>query len=924
MAKRYVLVDGSGFIFRAFYALPEMTRPSDKMPVNAVYGFCTMLAKLLETVGADDVVVVVFDAARKNFRNDIYPEYKANRLETPDALKPQFAYIRKAAEAFSLPVVEQIGYEADDIICAYSHEARRLGTQTVIYSSDKDLMQLLATNVEIYDPLKSRFITPEIVAEKFGVAPEKIPDIQALIGDSSDNIPGVKGIGPKTAAELINQYGSLERLLELAKNIKQDKRRETLIAEAETARLSKRLATLACDMPLDAPLTSFTRPAVDRDKLAAFFHEMEFKSLLNKINTIGNPKTSTHAEHAPQPAAPVIPASKSESSKHITKSYSLISTREDLEKFLAHAREKKIIAIDTETTGLDALTAKMVGFSLATEEGAAAYVPLNHLKREFAGASLFDAASAKTPGQMDEAAALEILKPLLADPTILKVGHNIKYDMHILNQYGLCLNNIADTMVQSYVLDGTKNLHNMDTLAQIHLGLDTIKYDSVVGKGGTFADVALDAARDYAAEDADIALRLYNLFARRLAAEDTAQVYAKIDMPIVEVLFDMEENGIEIDTASLMNLSAELDKEMQKFEAQIIAAAGQNFNVMSPAQLAEILFDKMNIPSPTKNRSTDAEVLRELANNGVEIAATVLKFREYAKLKNTYADVLPKSRNPRDGRVHTSFFQAGTNTGRLSSSDPNLQNIPIRNEFGQLIRSAFVAAPGKKLLSADYSQIDLRVLAQVANVAKLKQAFLDGVDIHSRTASEIFNIPINQITPDYRRKAKAINFGIVYGMSAFGLAKTIDAPQSEAKFYIDSYFGNYPEIEKYMSATKQFAHSHGYVETVFGRKCYIPNINNPRLRGYGERAAINAPIQGGTADVMKIAMRKVYDRLRSENLTGHAKMLLQIHDEIVLEVDDAYTARVAKLVKEEMESVVKWDIPLLASVAIGDNWCDAK
>ncbi|MDR1008837.1 MAG: DNA polymerase I [Rickettsiales bacterium] len=913
MGKRYILIDGSGYIFRAFYALPAMTRGTDKLPVNAVYGFCAMLIRLLQTLGKEDIVVVVFDAARKNFRNDIYPEYKANRLETPPELVPQFAYIRKAVEAFCLPSVEQLGLEADDLIASYSRAAVLEGDEVVVYSSDKDLMQLLSPRVAVYDPLKSRYVTPAIVLEKFGVAPEKVVDVQALIGDSSDNIPGVKGIGPKTAAELIAQYGTLENLLKMAKNIKQDKRREMIEQGADMARISKQLATLKADAELDEPLSSFHRPCFEPARLKTFLDEMEFKSLIPKITTLTGAMPSEPSDD-PAPVKVEI--------RRVEKHYELVQTAEDLEKWCSAARAKGRLAIDTETTGLDALTAQIVGFSMATDEGAACYVPLAHRKKNFVGEGLFDSNDEMLPDQIPLEKAVEILRPLLADPSIKKIGHNIKYDLHIFRRIGLELEGVEDTMVMSYVLDSTRNLHNMDDLARIHLGYKTVEFSEVVKKGEGFADVALAPALDYAAEDADITLRLYNLFSKRLEAEDSRGVYANIDLPIVKVLFDMEEAGVAIDSSALETLSRELEHELTRRQAEVFTLAGREFNILSPKQVGEVLFDELKLPN-AKKYSTDVDVLRGLANDGHEIADKILKFREVSKLKNTYADVLPKSRNPRDNRVHTSYFQAGTSTGRLSSSDPNLQNIPIKTDLGGLVRRAFIAAPGKKLLSADYSQIELRILAQIAGVPNLKKAFIDKVDIHARTASEIFGVPLEKITPELRRKAKAVNFGIIYGISPFGLAKNIGVSQTEARSYIDSYFKSFPEIATYMDEAKEFARTRGYVETPFGRKCFIAGINNPKTRGYAERAAINAPIQGGNADIIKIAMRRIYDRLRAQNLDAKIRMLLQVHDELVFEVDDAEVASASALVKKEMEGVVDWSVPIVVDIGVADNWKDA-
>ncbi|MDR2098812.1 MAG: DNA polymerase I [Rickettsiales bacterium] len=933
MNKKYILIDGSGYIFRAFYALPPMTR-SDNLPVGAVYGFCNMLLKLLvERDGRDEIVAVVFDAARRNFRNDIYPEYKANRQETPPELAPQFAYIRKAVEAYGLPSVEQVGFEADDLIATYAEQARMNGDEVVIYSSDKDLMQLLSSNVAIYDPLKSRAVTKETVFEKFGVGPERVVDVQALVGDASDNIPGVKGVGPKTAAELIERYGSLERLLENAKNIKQDKRREMIEGGAEMARISYRLATLRRDVPLATPLEDIRKTPFDIARVEKFLEEMEFKSIILKVRNYGanrqNISYETNREHeivetfATTVSRPVV--------KNVEKRYELVTDVAALEKWVERCAAAGRFAVDTETTGLDSLAAGIVGISLAVGEGVACYIPLRHKKVVYGGVDLFnDNSEQLLEGQIALEDAVALLKPLLEDPKVVKIGHNIKYDMHIFRRLGIAVAPIEDTMVMSYVLDSVKNLHNMDDLAKIHLGYSTIHFEDVAGKGKSqigFAEVALDKALDYAAEDADVTLRLYDIFAPRLAAEDEKNVYRGIDLPLVRVLFEMEERGIKIDEAALAGLSREFEAVLKDLEGKIFALAGGEFNIMSPKQLGEILFDRLGMPFAKKGwrgeYSTDSDILKKLSYQGFEIAGVVLKYREIAKLKGTYSDALPRQVSARDGRVHTNYFQAGTSTGRLSSNDPNLQNIPIRTDLGKNIRAAFVAERGFRLLSADYSQIELRILADMADVKNLKQAFLDGVDIHAKTASEIFGVPVSRMTPDLRRNAKAINFGIIYGISPFGLARSIGVTQGEAKAFIDSYFAAFPEILKYMEDTKAFAHSRGYVETQFGRRCFISGINNPKQKAYAERAAINAPIQGGNADIIKMAMEKIRALLAGKNLEDDVRMLLQVHDELVFEVRDSMVREASKLIKDAMENVVKLSIPIIVEVGAANNWKDA-
>lgn len=932
MNKKYILVDGSGYIFRAFYALPPISR-SDNLPVGAVYGFCNMLLKLLiERDGKDEIVVVIFDAARKNFRNEIYPEYKTNRQEIPAELVPQFAYIRKAVEAFNLPSIEQLGFEADDLIATYAELAKQNGDNVVIYSSDKDLMQLLDTNVAIFDPLKQKVVDKDVVFNKFGVEPSKVVDVQALIGDSTDNIPGVKGIGPKTASELINKYGNLENLLLNARNIKQDKRRETIEANAELAKISKQLATLKKDVPLSTPIEELKKTPVDAEKLLNFINEMEFKSLINKTNKFIEEVSKTPAQNNTNNNIEPVIINKPKI-KQIEKHYELVRDIPTLQKWIKKCEDKKIFAVDTETTGLDSLSASIVGMSIATDEGDACYIPIHHIKKVFDGADLFnDGKDTLVENQIPIDDIVKNIKPLLENKNIIKIGHNIKYDMHIFKQLGINVYPVEDTMVMSYDLDNTRNLHNMDDLALNHLNYTTIHFSDVCGSGKaqiTFAEAPLEKALDYAAEDADITLRLYNVLKSRLDSdEELKKVYYDIDLPLVNILFSMEEWGIKINSTHLSELSLEFEKILSSLEGEIFSITGQTFNIMSPKQLGEMLFDTMGLPYPAKkksndNYSTDIDVLKQLSYQGFEIADKVLKYREIAKLKSTYTDALPKQILSRDGRVHTNYFQCGTSTGRLSSNDPNLQNIPIRTELGKDIRKTFISSNGYKILAADYSQIELRIMADVANVKNLKQAFIDNVDIHTRTASQVFGIPESEMTSDIRRKAKAINFGIIYGISPFGLANQLDIPQSEAKEYIDNYFKNFPEIKEYMEKTKEFAHQYGYIKTLYGRKCFITNINNPKLKSYAERAAINAPIQGSAADIIKMAMIKIQNALAQNNLINDIRMLLQVHDELVFEVKEDKIDYATKFIKETMENIVKLSIPLEVEVGIADNWKDA-
>ncbi len=933
MNKKYILIDGSGYIFRAFYALPPISR-SDNLPVGAVYGFCNMLLKLLiERDGKDEIIAVIFDAARKNFRNDIYPEYKANRLETPVELVPQFSYIRKAVEAFNLPSIEQIGFEADDLLATYSNIAKNNGDSVVIYSSDKDLMQLLDDNVAIFDPLKQKYINEQIVLDKFGVSPKLVVDVQALIGDSSDNIPGVKGIGPKTASELINKYGSLENLLLNARNIKQDKRRETIENNAEIARISKQLATLKNDVPLDTPISELKRTPIDENKIIAFLNEMEFKSLIPKaekfVKEYANILNSNDIDNHQVQSEEVIKPN----TYQIEKNYELVRDVPTLLKWIDLCKNKGIFAIDTETTGLNSLEAGIVGISIAVEEGKACYIPIHHKKIVFDGSDLFnDGKDILLENQLSIDDILKYLKELLEDKNVIKIGHNIKYDMHIFKQLGINVFPVEDTMIMSYVLDSTKNLHNMDDLAKIHLNYSTIHYTDVCGSGKNqipFDNVSLDKALDYAAEDADITLRLYNIFNERFKNESNLlKVYKDIDLPLLYVLFDMEEWGIKIDVDRLNVLSEEFQNILDELETKIFDITKEEFNIISPKQLADMLFIKMKIPYPDKVKnnnefSTDIDILKKLSFQGFEIADYVLKYREISKLKGTYSDTLPNQILKRDGRIHTNYFQCGTSTGRLSSNNPNLQNIPIRTDLGKDIRKSFIAEKGFKILACDYSQIELRLMADIADVKNLKQAFIDNVDIHTRTASQVFGIAEDMMTPDIRRNAKAINFGIIYGISPFGLANQLGISQNEAKEYIDNYFRNFPEIKTYMEKIKNFAHLNGFVETMFNRKSFIANINNPKLKSYAERAAINAPIQGSAADILKIAMVKIQKILKEENLTDDIRMLLQVHDELVFEVKEDKVDYATSIIKNTMENVIQLSVPLIAEVGVADNWKDA-
>lgn len=922
--KKAVLIDGSGYIFRAFYALPPMGR-DDGTPVNAVYGFCNMLMKLIKEMPAD-YLAVVFDAARVTFRQTIYPAYKATRRETPEALIPQFPILRQAVEAFDVAQVEMEGYEADDLLSTYARLAHERGIEVTIVSSDKDLMQMVGSGVTIFDPMKQRVVDVEQVLEKFGVTPDKVVDVQSLAGDSTDNVPGVSGIGLKTAAQLINEYGTLENLLANAENIKQPKRREALIKDADMARLSKKLVTLDAFAPVEVPLDAFAVKVPDSEKIKKFLEKQTFKSLLSKLPNWITARAET-MPNLPRPALPEI--------REVKKEYTLIQTPDVLQKWVDDAIKKGVVAVDTETDSLSQTRARIVGFSLCCEEGKACYVPLRHKGKAKQG-ELFGGAedSVEEIKQLSVSEALDILKPLLTDKSVLKVGHNVKYDWHVFaNEYGdgLDITPIEDTMVLSYDLDGAAHGHGMDELAELFLDYQTIRYEDVCGKGKlkiSFDRVELQPACDYAAEDADITLRLYHYLKRRLLNERMVGIYELFDRPTVPVLFNMERAGIKVCDKELQKLSDSFGARIKDLEKRIFELAGEEFNLNSPGQMGKILFDKMGLKGSTKNAktgswSTEAAVLETLVDEGVEIAAKILEWRQYSKLKSTYSDALQEQINPRTGRVHTNFMQTVTSTGRLSSNDPNLQNIPVRSEEGREIRRAFIAEKGKVLLSADYSQIELRLMAHVANVEGLKDAFARGADIHAATASKMFHIPVEGMDPMVRRRAKAINFGIIYGISAFGLARQLGTSRTEAQEYINAYFDRYPEIKTFMEDTVAFARSNGYVMTPFGRKCSVGNLNdrNAARRAFAERAAVNAPIQGGAADIIKKAMLRLPDALREAGLTG--KMLLQVHDELVLEIPESEIEKTTAVVKDIMENVFKLSVPLIAEVGTGMNWAEA-
>jgi DNA polymerase-1 len=940
--EQLVLIDGSGYIFRAFHALPMMMSP-EGVPVNAVFGFTKMLMKLMDDLQPSHVLVI-FDAGRVTFRNDIYPEYKQNRTDPPDELVPQFSLVRDATEAMSLPVTELPGFEADDLIASYAKMAHESGTECLIVSSDKDLMQLVRPGVTMLDPMKQRRISDAEVVEKFGVLPNRVVDVQSLAGDSTDNVPGVPGIGIKTAAELINQFGDLDSLLAGAETIKQPKRRQNLVNFAEQARISRELVRLKDDVPLDNNIASLVRPHRDMDRLSAFLSGQGFNSLLASIGAKNAASQKTAPTSGkPDSASPfgaILPP-------HVeAPSYELVTTTDALSRWIDEARSQGFIAIDTETTSLNASSASLVGVALATAPGKACYIPLRHVAPASEGAAqggldfAGDAEVAETVmlEQMDEVDSLSLLRGLCADPSILKIGHNLKYDAHVLSleqNGGLSLTPVDDTMCLSYVLDaGRTERHGLDYLALSLLDIQTIKYQDVCGKGAkqiSFAEVSPEAACTYASEDADITLRLWTMLKPRLAREGMSSVYERLERPLIPILAHMEAAGIKVDTQLLHGLSQDFAGRIQILEGEIHQLAGETFNIASPKQLGEILFEKLGYEGGKKSKtgafSTGADILEDMAENGVEIARKVLDYRQLAKLKSTYTDALMASVNNRTGRVHTSFSMVGASTGRLSSSDPNLQNIPIRTQEGRQIRGAFIARPGCKLISADYSQIELRLVAHVAQEKTMLEAFRNGVDIHAQTASEVFGVPLDQMDAETRRRSKAINFGIVYGISAFGLSRQLSIPQSEARDYIATYLDRFPGIRTYMNDAREFAREHLYVETLFGRRIHIEQIgaSNQAMRGFSERQAINAPIQGSAADIIKRAMICLPAELAAQGLA--ADMLLQVHDELIFEVPEEQAEQSVQLIKSVMENaaspVVQLSVPLVVDAGIADSWSEA-
>eukprot|EP00873_Tetraselmis_striata_P024934 jgi/Tetstr1/445198/TSEL_032996.t1 len=973
-----ILVDGSTFIFRAYHALPPLTRKSDGLPVGAVSGFCNMLWKLLQeglTPEEGDEpthMAVIFDHSAKTFRNDIYPEYKAQRPEPPEDLIPQFGLIREATRAFCVHCIEQEGFEADDLIATYARAAAAAGARVTIVSGDKDLMQLIGPRVGMIDTMKNKIFGVDEVHEKFGVGPEKVVEVQALAGDSVDNVPGVPGIGLKTAALLINEFGDLETLLSKADTIKQNKRRENLIEFADQARISRELVTLKDDVPVVEPVEALAVTLPDATRTLAFLKAMEFSTLTRRVaeatgTDVTDIEPATFAipgwdtpdgkgRQVKDPAAEDAPATGNDASatgddtgegwrpqtvaeaaadaaKATPIDHSAYETVMDLDRlkaWIAEATELGHVAVDTETTSLNAMQADLVGVSLATAPGKACYIPLGHVDGEgdlLGGGALVE-------GQIKMQDALAVLKPLLEDPSVLKIAQNMKYDWLVLRRYGITVAPFDDTMLLSYAIDAGKGGNGMNALSERWLGHVPIPFKEVAGSGKsmiTFDKVALDKAAAYAAEDADVTLRLWQVLKPRLAAERMATVYERLERPMVPVLARMEERGISIDRQMLSRLSGDFAQSMARLEEEIHGLAGETFNLGSPKQLGDILFGKMGLPGGKKTKtgawSTSASVLDDLAAEGHELPARIVEWRQMSKLKSTYSDALPGYINPTTKRVHTSYSLAATTTGRLSSSEPNLQNIPVRTEAGRKIRKAFVAAKGHKLLSADYSQIELRVLAHMADIAQLKQAFADGLDIHAMTASEMFGVPIEGMDPMVRRRAKAINFGIIYGISAFGLAAQLGISRGEASDYIKTYFERFPGIRDYMEETKKFVHAHGYVETIFGRRAHYPDVNtkNPNMRAFYERAAINAPIQGSAADILRRAMVRMEERLSASKLD--AQMLLQVHDELIFEVPEGQVDATIELVRDVMEyaaePAVALKVPLQVDARAADNWDEA-
>ena len=913
----FYLVDGSGYIFRAYYALPPLTRKSDGLPTGAVSRFSSILFKLLEESRSDDSknkpthFAVIFDSARKNFRNEIYKDYKANRSEAPDDLVPQFDYIRKAVKAFNLPSIEQINYEADDLIATYAKQIVKAGAKVTIISSDKDLMQLVSNKVRLFDPMKSKVIGEKEVIEKFGVKPEQVIDVQSLAGDSSDNIPGVPGIGIKTASELIKKYKTLDNLLKRAEEIPQKKRKETLIENKDLALVSKKLVTLKEDVPIENKIEGFNIRNIEKDKLYDFLREMEFNRLLSQaIDFYGEPNERTNIKQDVKSKLKKIDITK----------YITIKKEQELEKIINILEKKSLISIDTETSSLNPIEADLVGISICYSPNEAYYIPLKH----------------KNDKCLDKTLVLKKIKKIFEDPSIKKIGQNIKFDHMILKRQGIDVEPIEDTMLLSYTLDAGINRHNLDTLSEIHLNHKTISFKDLVGSGKNkiiFEEVDLKKATEYAGEDADVTFRLFESLKKRLDKEKLNRIYEFFEKPMIKILSEIEMNGIKIDSEHLKNLSKNFTDKIKKIEKEIFSLAKKEFNIGSPKQLGEIIYNDLKITKLKRTKkgslATSASVLEDLSYKGHKFPSLVLDWRQLSKLKNTYTDALQEHVNSKTNRVHTSFLLAATNTGRLASSDPNLQNIPVKTVDGREIRKAFVAEKNNILISADYNQVEMKILADLADVKELKKAFVNKEDIHILTASQVFNVPIKKVDENLRRKAKTINFGIIYGITQYGLAKQISVSNQEALEFINAYFKKFPEIKEYMDKTIKFCRKNGYVNNIFGRRIHLRGINdkNFSVRSFQERAAINAPIQSSAADIIRLAMIKINELEKSKKIHD-AKMLLQIHDELVFECLKSNQTVVEKVVKKAMESVSSseyhmFTFPLDVNINSGNNWEEA-
>ncbi len=918
-SRRLYLIDGSGFIFRAFHALPPMTR-GDGTPVNAVMGFVNMLLKLLTDFHAGQVAVI-FDASRTSFRNNLYDQYKANRTDTPPELIPQFPLIREAVAAFNLPSLELEGYEADDLIATYCCLARDRGQEVTIVSSDKDLMQLVREGVDMFDPIKNKPIGPAEVIEKFGVPPEKMIEVQSLIGDSIDNVPGVPGIGPKTAAELIGQFGDLETLLANLDTIKQPKRRESLVQYSDQARLSKQLVTLHCSVPVPVPLEDLVVKAFDRDQLIAFCRAQGLRAVANRLEGRGYDLPMPELEKAQV---------ETELSAVVEARYETVVTLGGVESWIARAVSASFVAIAPVLDGAAPWFAGITGIALAVAPGEACYIPLTHVGMQAAPEGTLALDGPTRLPQIATADLLARLEALLTDRTVLKIGHNLKSVLQAFAAEHLHLTPFDDTQMLSYVLDGTTHGHTVPELAELFLNHTTVKLAEITGTGKarlSFDRVDLDKATRYAAEEADLILRLHGLFRKRLVPERMTTLYETMERPLIPVVASMERQGIKVDLPVLKDLSQRFETRLAALEIEVQTLSGRPFNIGSPKQLGDVLFNELKLEGGRKTKtgdwSTDSAILEPLADAGNPIVAKVLEWRQTYKLKNTYTDALQEEINPRTNRVHTSFLLAATNTGRLSSTAPNLQNIPIRTAEGKEIRRAFIAEDGHKLLSVDYSQIELRLAAEIAGIGALVEAFRNGDDIHALTAAQVFGVPMAEMTADLRRAAKAINFGIIYGISGFGLAQQLGIETGQASTYIRQYLDRFGELRDYMEDTKSFARRTGYVVTLFGRKCHMPGINeqNPARRAAAERQAINARLQGTAADIMRRAMVKVHQVIARENLP--ARLLLQVHDELVLEVPDAHVDEVGARVKDAMEATVSLGVPLQAEAGAGLNWGEA-